>query len=299
MVTAKKAPKLKTPVQKKVSTAKRLTPTPGVLRELYLLSGNNCALPGCDNVIVDHAGVVVGHVCHIEAALPDGARFNPNQSNEDRRALSNLVLLCANHHLLVDSKQHKATYTVSKLSKIKLDHEKKFRSLGSSLKQAFAHSYVDSTDSLAPTLSSDFSELERLLPDTKLRPDHAKKRRQEIHAFVKKLSKVPESERRFMVSIILRAMKLGREDGRICVHVEDVQSAFTMSLSKIKKLGSALERYGVGGIYLASTGEDEDYHVIIDEPSSFLTWGEIAVFCQKSGHDLDHFLIDLNFNLLD
>lgn len=301
MITAKKKSAPRANVQIKTTLVKRLTPKPDVLRELYLLSGNNCAITDCDNVIIDHTGVVVGHVCHIEAAMPDGARFNPNQSNEDRRALRNLILLCSNHHLLIDSKKNEGYYTVPKLSRIKLDHEKKFKSLGRSLKQALVKSYIDSTDSLTPTLSSDFSELERLLPDTKLRSDLAKKRRIEISSFITKLSKVPDSERRFMVSIIVRAMKLDRDDGRICVHVDDVESAFEISQSKIKKLGSALKRYDVGGVYLASTDgdEDEDYHVILDEPSSFLTWADIARFCGKSGHNLDKFLIDLNFNLLD
>jgi hypothetical protein len=44
------------------SKVTRLTPKPEVLRELYLLSGNNCAMPGCKNVIIDRAGVVVGHI---------------------------------------------------------------------------------------------------------------------------------------------------------------------------------------------------------------------------------------------
>ncbi|MCP3018634.1 hypothetical protein [Cupriavidus basilensis] len=108
----------KKPSSAKTTTAvKRLTPKPDTLRELYLLSGNNCAIPDCDNVIIDHGGVVVGHVCHIEAAMLDGARFNPAQSNENRRSLDNLVLMCAGHHAQIDSKKHEATWTVSKLKK--------------------------------------------------------------------------------------------------------------------------------------------------------------------------------------
>ena len=71
-------------------------------------------MPGCKNVIIDSMGVVVGHICHIEAAMPDGPRFNKNQSNNDRRALSNLVLMCAGHHLQIDSKKHEAKWPVSR-----------------------------------------------------------------------------------------------------------------------------------------------------------------------------------------
>lgn len=264
MATAKKASTTtKAPVTKKKSTVKRLTPKPDVLRELYLLSGNNCAMPDCDNVIIDHGGVVVGHVCHIEAAMPDGARFNSRQSNDDRRALGNLVLMCAGHHAQIDSKKHEVTWTVSKLKKIKANHEKKFKGLDNSLKQAFDNGYVDSTDSLAPTVSTSFAELERVLPDTKLTAAQAKHRSREVRDFVDKLSKVPDDERKFMASIIHRAMKLNRDDGRVCVHVDDVNSAFKISHRKIKSLGDALERYGVGSVDLASVGERDDYHVML------------------------------------
>lgn len=298
MATAKKASTAtKALATKKTSTAKRLTPKPEVLRELYLLSGNNCAMSDCDNVIIDHRGVVVGHVCHIEAAMPDGARFNSAQSNEDRRALGNLVLMCAGHHAQIDSKKHEATWPVSVLKKIKANHEKKFKGLDNSLKQAFDNGYVDSTDSLAPTVSTSFAELERLLPDTKLAATQAQQRSREVCDFVGKLSKVPEDERKFMASIIHRAMKL-RDDGRVCVHVNDVKSAFNIGHSRIKSLGDALERYGVGSVDLASVGERDEHHVMLYEPSDYLTWADIACFCEKSGHDLDEFLLRIKFSLL-
>lgn len=294
MATAKKAP-----TTKKASTAKRLTPTPEVLRELYLLSGNNCAMPDCDNVIIDHGGVVVGHVCHIEAAMPNGARFNSQQSNEDRRSLGNLVLMCAGHHEQIDSKKYETTWTVSRLKKIKADHEKKFKGLDNSLKQAFDNSYVDSTDSLAPTVSTSCSELERLLPETKLAAAQARLRSKELSSFVERLGKVPEDERKFMASIIRRAMKLGTDDGRVCVHVDDVKSAFKIGHAKIRSLGEALERYGVGSVDLASVGERDEHHVMICEPSDYVMWADVVRFCEESGNDLDDFVLRLKFGLLD
>jgi hypothetical protein len=174
----------------------RLTPKPEVLRELYLLSGNNCAMPGCKNVIIDRAGVVVGHICHIEAAMPDGARFNPDQTNEERRALSNLVLICAGHHAQIDSKKHEKKWTLAAVRKIKADHEKKFKGLDDSLQQAFQSSFVDSTDALSPTNAESFAELERLVPHAKVRSDKKPERKAETDDFLKKMSLVPDEERR-------------------------------------------------------------------------------------------------------
>ena len=47
---------------------KRLPPKPSTLRELYVLSGNLCANPGCETVLVNRKGTMVGEVCHIKAA---------------------------------------------------------------------------------------------------------------------------------------------------------------------------------------------------------------------------------------
>ena len=285
---------------KRVSTPKRLKPKPEVLRELYLLSGNNCAIPDCNHVIIDHAGVAVGHVCHIEAAMPDGARFNKGQTNEERSALANLVLMCAGHHTQIDSKQHEKKWTVLKLRKIKADHEKKFKGLDNSLQQAFQNGYVDSTDSLSPTVATSFAEFERLLPESKLRASQESKRLKQISGFVKKLGNVPEDERKLMASIIRRAMKLNLHEGSVCVHVDDVKSVFGIGHSRIKSLCAALERHQVGSVDLAGTAKDEDeYHVILQEPSDYVTWAELVKFCEKSGRDLDDFMLRLNFGLLD
>ena len=69
--------------------AKRLTPKPEVLRELFLKSGNMCAFPSCLHPIIDSNGVYIAQLCHIEAAEEGGQRFNPNQSNEQRRQFEN------------------------------------------------------------------------------------------------------------------------------------------------------------------------------------------------------------------
>src|SRR5437879_11220425 len=84
---------------------KRLQPKPEVLRELFLKSGNLCAFPGCNHLIMDPDGVFIGQLCHIEAAEKGGERFNPNQTNEDRRALDNLVLFCYEHHAVTNDAQ--------------------------------------------------------------------------------------------------------------------------------------------------------------------------------------------------
>lgn len=112
---------------------KRLQPTTETLRELYLKSGNRCAFPDCNEVMIDENGTFVGEVCHIEGAMPGGERFNKDQSNEDRRKFSNLMLMCHKHHKITDDVSE---YTVEKLKKIKYDHERRFTDIEEKIKES-------------------------------------------------------------------------------------------------------------------------------------------------------------------
>ncbi|MCQ1766099.1 hypothetical protein NOJ28_11185 [Neorhizobium galegae] len=277
---------------------KRLTPKPEVLRQLYLLSGNNCAMAACKNIIIDRKGVMVGQICHIEAALPDGARFNRHQSNEERRALSNLILLCANHHLIVDSKLHEAEWTLSKVKKMKADHEARFQAIEGLLEQSFESRFVDSTTSLNPTDPGDFKELERHMPECAGTPMQVAQRKKEVAAYIKKLERMPNQEREFMLSIIKRWLRL--DSGRISVSVNahDVISAFNMTTDEVNHMGSALKRYGVGELGEIGVGWEDEWHIIIHDPYKRLSWQDIAAFCDKSGNSLDDFVLHLKFGLL-
>src|SRR2546423_768764 len=113
----------KKPIPGGKSETKRLTPKGGVLREVYLKSGNLCAFPGCDALMMSANGDFIGQVCHIEAAETNGERFNPNQTDEERRAYSNLMLMCYPHHVETNNV---ATYPVGRLQQMKADHEAKF-----------------------------------------------------------------------------------------------------------------------------------------------------------------------------
>jgi hypothetical protein len=100
------------------------------LREQRLLlqkSGNRCAFPGCRRMLtaggspVDRP-VVLGEVAHIVAESPDGPRGASPLPIARRNRYENLILLCNQHHQLVDSQPH--TYTVERLLAMKEDHER-------------------------------------------------------------------------------------------------------------------------------------------------------------------------------
>lgn len=102
---------------------KRKEPDQEVKRRLFMLSGNQCAFEGCVQPIIDADGVYVATLCHIEAALPKGERFNADMTNEERAAFSNLMLMCERHHRVTDDVD---AYPVGRMQDIKRRHEAKF-----------------------------------------------------------------------------------------------------------------------------------------------------------------------------
>lgn len=103
----------------------RLKPTERTIKKLFALSGNQCAHPECNNLLIDPSGTVLAEICHIEAAEEKGPRFNPQQTDEERRGFENLMLLCSIHHILIDDQPE--NYPVASLKKWKEEHEERYR----------------------------------------------------------------------------------------------------------------------------------------------------------------------------
>ncbi len=262
-------------------------------------------MPKCKNVIIDSRGVMVGRICHIEGALKESARFNAKQTNEQRRALSNLLLLCSPHHTQIDSKQYEKKWTLAKLRKIKENHERQFREVGETLQRAFESSFVDSTEALEPTLPDTFTELTDAVPECAMDEREADKCRDEIKKFLGKMKLVPDMERKFMLGVIKRSIRLGPPSdphhfgaNYVLVDADDIHSALNISRNKIQMLGSALKRYSVGDFDLYHTPDEDRYHVRVSNPSHYVTWYDIAAFCEGTGEQLEDFVLHLKFGLL-
>lgn len=101
------------------------SPSVATLKILFAQSRNRCAAPDCTNEIVASgtpvdAPTVVGQVAHIVARSPDGPRGDANFSRAKLHDESNLILLCAHHHSIVDAQD--STYTVEELRRWKKQH---------------------------------------------------------------------------------------------------------------------------------------------------------------------------------
>lgn len=96
-------------------------PAEKTIRRLFALSGNCCAFPGCTLPLVESAGTITGEICHIKARSKDGPRYDGAQTDEERHAFENLLLLCRRHHKVVDSEPE--VYSAEALQEIKDIHE--------------------------------------------------------------------------------------------------------------------------------------------------------------------------------
>lgn len=95
-------------------------------KALLIKSGNLCAFPRCGRKLVepetaDDDPAIVGEIAHIVADSRQGPRGDSPLSDEERSKQSNLILLCSNHHSIIDKQKH--TYSIQVLRQMKADHE--------------------------------------------------------------------------------------------------------------------------------------------------------------------------------
>lgn len=98
------------------------------IKKLALRSGGRCSFPECRmplTTVDPQSGevVVLGHIAHIVAQKDRGPRGDPNLSSAERHRYNNLILLCTNHHQLVDNPASYEKWTKERLVALREDHE--------------------------------------------------------------------------------------------------------------------------------------------------------------------------------
>lgn len=171
---------------------KRLKPRTDTLRELYIFSGNMCAMPDCKTLLIDEYGTWIGEVAHIYAASNGGPRANTSLSQEERRDAENLILLCRNCHRKIDDKVEQ--YPAKILIKIKERHEGPYRK---GLEQA---ELKDCMDEYTPKLPDSLGALGIMRSD-----EEYEDVRESLENVTDRLSKVPPDTRDFLAKCIKRS----------------------------------------------------------------------------------------------
>lgn len=95
-------------------------------RKVLQRSGNRCAFPPCRIELTvpatdDDPLATMGEIAHIVGEKPTAPRGKSPLSLQERNKYANLILLCNNHHEIVDSQEN--TWTVEKLLSMRVAHE--------------------------------------------------------------------------------------------------------------------------------------------------------------------------------
>lgn len=171
---------------------KRLQPSAQTLRQLYILSGNMCAMPDCTTLLIDKDGTWIGEVAHIYAASDGGPRANSSLSSEDRRKFENLILLCSKCHKRIDFDVEQ--YPAKKLFQIKEEHEGPYRK---GLEQA---ELKDCMDEYTPKLPDSLGAWGIMRAD-----EEYEDARKSLKNVTDRLAKVPTDTRDFLAKCLKRS----------------------------------------------------------------------------------------------
>jgi hypothetical protein len=277
----------------------RKAPSTKTLRQLYVLSGNQCANPRCATVLINANGTLVADVCHIKAEKRRGPRFDKNLASDERRAPANLILLCNTCHTLVDREPKK--YTVSVLTKWKRDREDRFAAVEDTLRQRFLGEIVDEAEIVDLTIPRTLSRYILFLEKRSISHRIDKQTIEIISDYVGRLRHIAPYERDLIRVIIEKGISLGgrRETASgINIHPDDLKTiridSKRLSDYRIGNLGRTLERHRLGGLDV-----DEEPTLHISVPDEDLGWSELKKFLEERGQTLRDVICDLRFGLLD
>ena len=272
---------------------KRLSPTVQDRQKLFALSGNRCAFPGCNAVIINEHNELVGQMCHIEAALAGGERFNINQTNNERRSFHNLMLLCYPHHKTTDDVN---VYTVEKLKEMKAAHEDKARFNTNS---AQVDIFVNQS------LWQDFT-LPKNLGALGLPQDCIKGVTDAAPNLFRAIAQLPFSTRQVYANIFLISLIL-EIDVSLCTFLKEMPIRLGTNLEALLPHLGILERAGLLVHWDESESDwrfdgmsESKYYFsgLGDDNASFLLWTIRRIYRNNAALVLDLF-VNLNYQLLE
>lgn len=278
--------------------AKRLSPRPETLRQLFLHSGNICAFPGCERLMMNLAGQFVGQVCHIEAAEEGGERFRREMSNETRRDISNLMLLCYDHHVVTNDV---AAYSVARMRQMKADHERRF----ASPERAMLAQMTDWTRADDATFPTSLEAIDRVC-GWDLNPEQRAQVVEDITPFIKDLVKVPVEVRRFAGQVALRMHRVGNTHAvqggsKKVLLLSDFQSSHGVDDELLRKLIIQFDAYRLGRHepFEIDFGAHDDGIQLATLKSGWAIWEDLATYSEEAKISMEAFTVELDFARLD
>ena len=96
--------------------------TPQNAKILWANAAGRCAFPDCGKRLTGSTNgnhYTLGEMAHIKGDKPDANRHDPSFLEPDLSAYPNLVLMCRNHHRLIDTPENEELYSVDMLHQFK------------------------------------------------------------------------------------------------------------------------------------------------------------------------------------
>ncbi len=277
----------------------RKPPSKKTLRELYLLSGNQCANPKCATVLINANGTLVAEVCHIRAESPGGPRFDNKLTEDERRSPKNLILLCSTCHTLIDAEPE--NYSVRRLTKWKKNRENRFSAVGDTLQQRYVEDVTDEADRTDLESPRTLAAYVKFLNDQNSSHTIDDDTPRDVRAYAERIRHLSGEDRELVRAIVEKTIALAgsREgDHGVRVHPDDLKTLTIgnrkLSDYRISKLSKTLERNDLGG--LDYDGEPELY---IFSPNIDLVWSELKNYLEDNGYTLRDLICEQKFSLLD
>lgn len=266
--------------------AKRLQPKPEVLRELYMLSGNLCALPDCPQLLIGETFDYLGEVAHIHAASDNGPRAKRSLSDEQRREAWNLMLLCPTCHKKIDKSPGR--FPAEKLFDWKKLHEGRYRR---GIDLMMERSVGDVTKDVAWTPATTLARTSSSWGWGTFAPSELAEHLGYLESLADRLGAVPHSART-LLAIMIRHGATVSGQGYMQIEWPTVIEHSDKSPARTRDLVHVL----IAKRFVEDTKEDRVLSV-----SSFPD-GELSFFTELKKYDpelIDPIICDLNFSVLD
>lgn len=98
------------------------------IKLLWSNAAGRCSFTDCkERLTVEQAAQsaphTLGEMAHIKGKREGSNRYDKDQIGEQRDSYENLILLCPNHHTMIDKPENEGIYTVDVLMEMKIAHE--------------------------------------------------------------------------------------------------------------------------------------------------------------------------------
>ena len=211
-------------------------------------------------------------------------------TNEERRAVANLMLMCYEHHTITHDVEK---YPVPALRRLKAKHEAKFTAPEKMMLRAIA----DLTKAIPPSVPTSLKKMGRSL-GWKITSEQRAARLEALSELIHNLRRVPIRTRQLLIVLIERTLY----DSTVRHH--EIREACDLDDHTVFEHVDTLKRYElVEADYQEAPDAEISVHGLwnreMDDSSGWAFWDELVEFCEKTGATLDDFVIELRFNLLD